>query len=86
MSGIGIDFGTSNSVAALFDGKDIRLVNLEDGDAIMPTAIHLNRELQPKTGQRAINQYILENMNRIVELTPEVIAKTTIIGSEHQSA
>ena len=86
MSGIGIDFGTSNSVAALYDGKDIRLVNLEDGDAIMPTAIHLNRELQPKTGQRAINQYILENMNRIVELTPEVIAKTTIIGSEYQSA
>ena len=86
MSGIGIDFGTSNSVAALYDGKDVRLVNLEDGDAIMPTAIHLNRELQPKTGQRAINQYILENMNRIVELTPEVIAKTTIIGSEYQSA
>ena len=86
MSGIGIDFGTSNSVAALYDGKDIRLVNLEDGEAIMPTAIHLNRELQPKTGQRAINQYILENMNRIVELTPEVIAKTTIIGSEYQSA
>ena len=85
MSGIGIDFGTSNSVAAFYDGKDIRLVNLEDEDAIMPTAIHLNRELQPKTGQNAINQYISENMNRIVELTPEVIAKTTIIGSEYQS-
>ena len=85
MSGIGIDFGTSNSVAALYNGKDIRLVNLEDEDAIMPTAIHLNRELQPKTGQRAINQYISENINRIVELTPEVIAKTTIIGSEYQS-
>ena len=85
MSGIGIDFGTSNSVAALYNGKDIRLVNLEDEDAIMPTAIHLNRELQPKTGQKAINQYISENINRIVELTPEVIAKTTIIGSEYQS-
>ena len=85
MSGIGIDFGTSNSVAALYDGKDIRLINLEDEDAIMPTAIHLNRELQTKTGQKAINQYISENINRIVELTPEVIAKTTVIGSEYQS-
>ena len=34
MSGIGIDFGTSNSVAAFYDGKDIRLVNLEDEDAL----------------------------------------------------
>ena len=33
MVGIGIDFGTSNSVAATFDGQRITLVPLEGGRA-----------------------------------------------------
>ena len=80
MSGIGIDFGTSNSVAALYDGKDIRLINLEDEDAIILQR-YTSIENCNKNWAEAINQYISENINRIVELTPEVIAKTTVIGS-----
>ena len=82
MVGIGIDFGTSNSVAATFDGQQITLVPLEGAGPIMPTATHLDRKLHTETGQPAIAQYIEENRDRIVELTSEVIAKSTLLTSE----
>ena len=66
MIGIGIDFGTSNSTAACFDGKEVRFVELEDLAEVMPTALHLNQALVTKTGLAAISQYIEENQDRIV--------------------
>jgi hypothetical chaperone protein len=82
MVGVGIDFGTSNSAAAWYDGERIRLVQLEADDAIMPTATHLDRDLQTKTGRQAVLQYIEENRDRIVELTPEIVATSAIVISE----
>ena len=80
--GIGIDYGTSNSAAAWFDGENIHLVNLEEDAIVMPTACHLDRDLRVKTGQAAVMQYIEENRDRVVELTPEVIAKTQLLMEE----
>ncbi|XOV89055.1 MAG: Hsp70 family protein [Pseudomonadota bacterium] len=82
MIGVGIDFGTSNSAAAMFDGKVVTLVQLEETAAIMPTATHLDRELRTKTGIAAVEQYIEENRDRIVELTPEVIGKSHLLVNE----
>ncbi|MBD3649285.1 MAG: Hsp70 family protein [Pseudomonadales bacterium] len=82
MIGTGIDFGTSNSAAAWYDGKRVTLVTLEDPEAIMPTATHLDRQLRPRTGVAAVNQYIEENRDRIVELTPEVIGKGALLVNE----
>jgi len=79
MIGVGLDFGTTNSAAAWYDGNDVHLVVLEDTDAVMPTATHLDRDLQTLTGTAAVNRYIDDNRDRIVELTPEVIAKSTLL-------
>lgn len=76
--GVGIDFGTSNSAAATFDGEQVRLVELEsiaELGGIMPSATYVSRALQTETGQRAINQYIADNTSRTVELIPEVIGE-----------
>lgn len=81
MSGIGIDFGTSNSAAAWFDGEKVHLVNLEPSAAIMPTATHIDRDLLSVTGDAAVELYIEENRDRMVELTPEVIGKSSILTS-----
>ena len=86
MIGIGLDFGTSNSAAAWYDGEKVRMIPLEKCDAIMPTAMHLDRELITLTGEAAVTQYIDENRDRIVELTPEVIAKASMVTSEANSA
>ncbi len=75
--GIGIDFGTTNSAAAVFDGETVRLIQLETHDAIMPSATYIDRALQSLTGQAAIDRYIEDNTGRTVELVPEVIAEVS---------
>lgn len=75
--GIGIDFGTSNSAAAVFDGEHVRLVQLETADAIIPSATYIDRALASKTGQSAVDQYIVDNTGRTVEMVPEVIGETS---------
>lgn len=74
--GIGIDFGTSNSAAALFDGTSIHLIYLEPQSAVMPSATYIDRDFQIKTGQAAINQYIESNTGRTVELSAEVLGES----------
>lgn len=81
MIGIGVDFGTSNSTVAWFDGKQLRYVRLEEAGPIMPTAIHLNRSYQALTGVAAVEQYVEENRARLVELVPEIIGiQATSVG------
>ena len=90
MIGVGIDFGTSNSAAAWYDGERVHMIALEESGAIMPTATHLDRELATSTGSAAVEQYIEENRNRVVELTSEVIARTSMLtgggGGDEPSA
>ncbi len=75
--GVGVDFGTTNSVAAFYDGDQLRLVDLESHGSIMPSATYIDQELQTKTGDLAIQQYITDNTGRTVELVPEVIGETS---------
>ncbi len=75
--GVGIDFGTTNSAAAVFDGLTVQLVQLEADSDIMPSATYLDRERQVKTGQSAIDQYIVDNTGRTVELVPEVVGEVS---------
>ena len=87
--GVGVDFGTSNSVAAVFDGNEVTLVTLEDRGTdstgaseheaeIMPSATYIDRALQTRTGRDAIDRYIDDNTGRKVELVPEVIGKAML--------
>ena len=75
--GVGIDFGTTNSTAAVYDGERVVLIPLEGADPIMPSATYIDRELQTCTGQRAIDRYIDDNTGRRVELIPEVVGETS---------
>ena len=75
--GIGIDFGTTNSTAAVYDGERLQLIRLERDGPIMPSATYIDRDLQTRTGQGAIDHYIQDNTGRTVELIPEVIAETS---------
>jgi hypothetical chaperone protein len=77
LTGAGLDFGTSNSTAALFDGERLTYVRLEGDSPILPTAIHLDRAYSAITGQAAIDQYVEENRGRRVELVAEVIGEAS---------
>lgn len=74
--GIGLDFGTSNSAAAWFDGQQLHRVVLEHAGPILPTAIHLDRAYAALVGSAAIERYVEENRGRRVELVAEVVGES----------
>ncbi|MEZ5491461.1 MAG: Hsp70 family protein [Gammaproteobacteria bacterium] len=73
--GIGIDYGTSNSAAAIFDGERVTMVVLEDRTAIMPSAVYVDRKFRITTGQAGIDAYIASNTGRKVELSAEYLGE-----------
>ncbi len=74
-AGIGIDFGTSNSAAAVFDGTSITMVGIEGTEPIMPSASYIDRDFITCTGQEAIDTYIARNQGRKVEMSVEVLGE-----------
>jgi hypothetical chaperone protein len=75
MIGVGVDFGTSNSTVAWFDGRQLRFVGVETNSPILPTAIHLSKEYEGTTGAAAIERYVQENTARLVHLVPEILGQ-----------
>jgi hypothetical chaperone protein len=75
MIGVGVDFGTSNSTVAWFDGRQLRFVEVETNSPILPTAIHLSKEYEGTTGAAAIERYVQENTARLVHLVPEILGQ-----------
>jgi hypothetical chaperone protein len=73
--GVGVDFGTSNSTVAWFDGRQLRFVGIETNSPILPTAIHLSKEYEGTTGAAAIERYVQENTARLVHLVPEILGQ-----------
>lgn len=74
--GVGLDFGTSNSAVAWFDGERLHRVRLQHDEAILPTAIHLDRNYAALVGSAAIDLYVEENRGRRVELVAEVMGES----------
>ncbi len=81
MLGIGIDFGTSNSSAAIYDGRSLRYVDVDPvgpDREVMPTALYLDRSLRAKVGKNAISAYMRENEGRAVALEREAVGEIEI--------
>ncbi len=74
--GVGLDFGTSNSAVAWFDGERLHRVRLQSDGPILPTAIHLDRNYAALVGSVAIDRYVEENRGRRVELVAEVVGES----------
>ena len=69
MSGkrVGLDFGTSNSGVAWFDGQQVHLLPLEHNSPspeVVRSILYITRDDQPFIGQEAINLYYKNNVNR----------------------
>jgi hypothetical chaperone protein len=80
--GIGIDFGTSNSSVAIYDGKELRFVPLQmpgrPPEDFMPTAIYIDRAYQPIMGWEALAEYLRANAGRTIELAKEEVGEFDI--------
>ena len=64
---VGLDFGTSNSGVAVYDGRQVKLLPI-DRQSLLPevvkTVLYITRDYQCSIGQEAIRQYYLHNVNR----------------------
>ena len=79
--GIGLDFGTSNTTAAVFNGQDISYIRLDDRleeGVIMPTALYLDLEIKAAVGSGAIIRYLEDNTGRRIILTDKEIGCITV--------
>jgi hypothetical chaperone protein len=83
--GIGIDFGTSNSVAAIFDGETVRIVEFGQGKNSLPSACYLNSSLLAITGQEALDAYIEDNTGRRVELAAIALGEANTSTGSYDS-
>ncbi len=85
MLSIGIDFGTSNSSVAAFDGTSIRLLPL-DTDArdpqVMRSLLYITRAGDIVTGQRALDLYTEQNTGREVKLERRYIGEVKMVFSD----
>ena len=68
---LGLDFGTTNTGAAVFDGQSLNLLPLDptsQNSTICRTAMYFTRDGQYHFGQGAINRYFTQNLGRRTKL------------------
>ena len=73
---IGLDFGTTTTVASFFDGSDIRLIPLDPADVtptVMRSVLLVSRAGELMVGRTAIDFYAASNVGRAIEYKDVVL-------------
>ncbi|MEM5774735.1 MAG: hypothetical protein AAGU05_06995, partial [Anaerolineaceae bacterium] len=81
----GLDFGTSNSGVAVYDGSQLNILPLDpDSPApgVIKTVMYITREYQHAIGQEAINLYYRDNINRPRRFVTKWIGEADFTGGE----
>ncbi|HEU5100034.1 MAG TPA: Hsp70 family protein [Roseiflexaceae bacterium] len=67
---IGLDFGTTTTVASVFDGRELRLIPLDPSDitpTVMRSVLLISRSGELMVGRTAIDHYTASNVGRAIE-------------------
>jgi len=78
---VGLDWGTTNSSAAVWDGKSVRLLPLDPRNAsaeVLRTALFISREGEVSLGRGAIDAYTEGNVGREIEYQRTYIGSTEL--------
>jgi hypothetical chaperone protein len=65
---IGLDFGTSNSGMAIYDGQRVQLLPIDQKNTlpeVVKTILYITRDHQAYIGQEAVELYYQHNINRL---------------------
>jgi hypothetical chaperone protein len=82
---IGIDFGTSNSSVAAYDGRRVRLLELDPAardPRVMRSLLYITREGEVIAGQRALETYTDQNTGREVNLEHRLVGEIDMTFAE----
>ena len=78
---IGLDFGTTNSGAAVFDGRQVHLLPLDPSNhdpVVIRSAMYVTRDHRILIGQEAIDTYYREDIGRPSRMVQERIGEIEI--------
>ncbi|HMO57256.1 MAG TPA: Hsp70 family protein, partial [Roseiflexaceae bacterium] len=82
---VGLDFGTTNSSAAVYDGRHVRLLQLDPHNAqptVMRSTLFITREGVPFIGREAIDRYTLANVGREIEYQWRYVGEAEVTLAE----
>jgi len=64
---VGIDFGTSNSGVAVYDGQQVQLLPVDPKNVlpeVIKTVLYITKDYRASIGQEAVETYYRDNVNR----------------------
>jgi hypothetical chaperone protein len=82
---VGIDFGTSNSGVAVYDGRQVHVLPI-DRDNVLPqvvkTILYITKDLKATIGQEAVELYYKHNVNRLRRYVKKWVGEIDYYGAE----
>jgi hypothetical chaperone protein len=82
---VGVDFGTSNSSAAVYDGRAVHLLPLDREAAdpcVMRSLVYIERSGDVWFGQNALSRYLEQNTGRAVHYEMQRVGEVTMVFAE----
>jgi hypothetical chaperone protein len=82
---VGIDFGTSNSGVAVYDGQHVRLLPVDPKNVlpgVIKTVMYITRDYRTSIGQEAVENYYRDNVNRQRRFVKQWAGEIDVYGSD----
>jgi hypothetical chaperone protein len=82
---VGIDFGTSNSGVAVYDGQRVRLLPVDPKNVlpeVIKTVLYITRDYRPYLGQEAVETYYRDNVNRQRRYVKQWAGEIDVYGAD----
>jgi len=82
---VGIDFGTSNSGVAVYDGQRVQLLPVDPKNVIpevIKTVLYITRDYRPSIGQEAVEHYYRDNVNRQRRYVKQWAGEIDVYGAD----
>lgn len=82
---VGIDFGTSNSGVAIYDGQRVNLLAVDPKNVlpeVIKTVLYITRDYRTYVGQEAVETYYRDNVNRQRRFVKQWAGEIDVYGSD----
>ena len=82
---VGIDFGTSNSGVAVYDGRRVQLLPVDPKNVlpeVIKTVLYITRDYRPSIGQEALEHYYRDNVNRQRRYVKQWAGEIDVYGAD----
>jgi hypothetical chaperone protein len=82
---VGIDFGTSNSGVAVYDGKQVRVLPIDRSNVtpeVVKSILYITKDFKTTIGQEAVELYYKHNVNRLRRYVKKWVGEIDYYGAD----